>query len=90
MIHGRLLDVEIDPQKPLISTWKEELLDGVVLIESTGQFTDDAEWQENLYLFAGKPIHKKIYKTRLMAVPYFAWGNRTIGGMRVWIPVKKE
>lgn len=90
MIHGRLLDVQIDQQKPLVSSWKDDLLDGVVSIEAAGQFTDDAEWQENLYLLAGTPIHKKIYKTRLTAVPYFAWGNRTIGGMRVWIPVKTD
>ncbi len=90
LIHGRLLDVEIDQQKPLIATWKEDLLDGVVSIEAAGQFTDDVEWQENLYLPTGTPVHRKIYKTRLTAVPYFAWGNRTIGGMRVWIPVKMD
>jgi DUF1680 family protein len=27
--------------------------------------------------------------TRLRAVPYFAWGNRGPGGMRVWIPVDR-
>lgn len=90
LIHGRLLDVEVDPEKPLTSTWNANLLDGIVTIEATGQFLDDPEWQENLYLMAGTAIHKKIYKTRLMAIPYYAWGNRTIGGMRVWIPVKQD
>jgi DUF1680 family protein len=90
LIHGRLLDVEVDPEKPLISAWHENLLEGIVTIEATGQFLDDPEWQDNLYLMTGTPIHKKIYKTRLVAIPYYAWGNRTIGGMRVWIPVKED
>jgi DUF1680 family protein len=61
-----------------------------MVIEAAGQFSEESEWQENLYLPADKVIHKKQYRARLLAVPYFAWGNRTIGGMRVWIPVKKD
>jgi DUF1680 family protein len=90
VIHGRLLDVEVDREKPLVSTWRPDLLDGVMAVEASGQFSDDQEWQENLYLMTGTPIHKKKYKTRLLAVPYFAWGNRTLCGMRVWIPEMRD
>lgn len=89
-MRGRLLDVEVEKDKPLVSKWRPDLLDGVVVVEASGQFSEDQEWQNNLYLFADTPIHIKKYKTRLTAIPYFAWGNRTIGGMRVWIPVKKD
>jgi len=90
VIHGRLLDVDVDREKPLVSTWRPDLLDGVMAVEASGQFSDDQEWQENLYLMTGTPIHKKKYKTRLLAVPYFAWGNRTLCGMRVWIPEMRD
>ena len=30
-----------------------------------------------------KPFAEKV---RLTAVPYFAWGNREEGDMRVWMP----
>jgi len=90
IIHGKLLDVEIDKDKPLTSSWKSDLLNGVMLIEAAGQFNEEPEWQENLYLPADTITHKKQYRARLLAIPYYAWGNRTIGGMRVWIPVKKD
>jgi uncharacterized protein len=90
VIHGRLLDVEVDSEKPLVSTWRPDLLDGVMAVEAAGQFSDDLEWQENLYLFRNAPIHEKKYKARLTAIPYYAWGNRTLCGMRVWIPEKRD
>lgn len=31
---------------------------------------------------------KEAVAVRLTAIPYYAWGNRQVGAMRVWIPVR--
>jgi DUF1680 family protein len=87
-IKGRLLDVEIDKNQPLSSRWENDLLDGVMVVEAKGQFADQEAWQGRLYLPAALPVQAAALPTNLVAIPYYAWGNRTIGGMRVWIPEK--
>jgi uncharacterized protein len=87
-IKGRLLDVEIDKKQPLSTRWDGTLLDGVMVVESAGQFIDSESWREHLYQPATVPVLAIPRPTRLLAIPYYAWGNRVIGGMRVWIPNK--
>jgi len=85
-ITGQLLDVEIDNNQPLSTRWDSDLLDGVMVIEAAGQFIDSESWHGHLYQPAMFPGSINPRSTRLVAVPYYAWGNRKIGGMRVWIP----
>jgi DUF1680 family protein len=87
-IQGRLLDVEIDPNQPLSSRWEDDLLGGVMVIEAQGQFADNATWQGRLYRPALESVPSFITSARLIAIPYYAWGNRKIDSMRVWIPEK--
>jgi len=87
-IKGRLLDVEIDNDQPLSSRWNGELLDGIMVVEATGQFVDNESWNEKLYKPTTSTVVANHRPTHLMAVPYYAWGNRVIAGMRVWIPKK--
>jgi DUF1680 family protein len=87
-IKGRLLDVQIDKNCPLSPRWEGNLLDGVMVIEAQGQFVDHEVWRGRLYqpvTFAGQTTTRPA---RLIAIPYYAWGNRGIGSMRVWIPEK--
>jgi uncharacterized protein len=81
-----LLDIEIDRDKPLESVWKEDFLGGVVTVEAHGQIVDFVGWRGRLYQPALLPVEAVHRPARLIAVPYYTWGNRTIGGMRVWIP----
>jgi len=85
-IKGCLLDVEIDKDQPLSTRWDGALLDGVMVVEAAGQFIDSESWREHLYQPATSPVLEIPRPTRLVAIPYFAWGNRVIGGMRVWVP----
>jgi hypothetical protein len=88
-IKGQLLDVEIDKNQPLSTRWDSDLLGGVMVVEANGQFIDSELWHGHLYQPTASPIlviHS--HQTRLVAIPYYAWGNRGIGGMRVWIPKK--
>ncbi|MBI9050191.1 MAG: glycoside hydrolase family 127 protein [Anaerolineaceae bacterium] len=83
---GRLLDVEINTNQPLSIRWDGNLLDGVMVVEAKGQFIDNTAWQGHLYQPALNTVQANVHPTCLIAVPYYAWGNREIGGMRVWIP----
>jgi hypothetical protein len=84
-----LLDVKIDPSEQLTSHWQSELLGGVTIIEARGYQPSQSDWRENgLYrpLVSGnenRPSHRKV---KLIAIPYYAWGNRGLKSMRVWIP----
>jgi DUF1680 family protein len=87
-IKGRLLDVEIDKNEPLITKWEGDLLNGVMVVEAKGQFIDIEGWRGYLYQRITFPVQETTHPARLIAIPYYAWGNREIGGMRVWIPEK--
>jgi hypothetical protein len=80
-----LLDVRVAPDAPMQARWREDLLDGVVSIEVQGLAAEPGEWDGNLYLpSAERKIAHRV--ATLTAVPYYAWANREIGTMRVWIP----
>jgi DUF1680 family protein len=87
---ARLLDITIDPGQPLRSHWREDLLGGVLVVEAEGYGLDPQAWRGSLYkpLQPMQPQPADVDQTaiRLVAVPYYAWGNRGLGGMRVWIP----
>jgi DUF1680 family protein len=63
-------------------------LDGVVVVEASGQFVDSESWNRKLYQPARATVPGIPHPTRLVAIPYYAWGNRKIGAMRIWIPYK--
>jgi DUF1680 family protein len=80
-----LLDVRINPQAPLQTTWRADLLGGVVTVETEGTAVDVSNWGDDLY----RPISMESLpqqRVQLTAVPYYAWANRGPGTMRVWIP----
>jgi uncharacterized protein len=87
-IKGRLLDIEIDKNQPLLTREEDNLLDGVVIVEAKGQFVKSEEWSGRLYRPATSPVKAITHPVNLFAVPYYTWGNRGIGSMRVWIPEK--
>jgi hypothetical protein len=87
-INGRLLDVQIDKNHLLLPRWENDLLDGVMVIDVAGQFVNNEEWGGRLYQPVTSAVQTISHPAHLVAIPYYAWGNRGIGGMRVWIPEK--
>ena len=84
-----LLDVKIDPSEELTSRWQDNLLGGVMLIEAMGFQPDRSDWLENgLYrpLVLKNENRSSDRKVKLTAIPYYAWGNRGLKSMRVWMP----
>ena len=66
-----------------------DLLGGVVTLEGIGYQPDRSAWQENgLYRTwtLNKENRQSERKVKLTAIPYYAWGNRGLKSMRVWIP----
>ncbi len=89
-IKGRLLDIEIDKDEPLSTRWDGDLLEGVMVVEASGQLIDSGAWRGHLYQPAKSPVQAIHQPIRLVAIPYYAWANRVIGGMRVWIPYRSS
>ena len=84
-----LLDVEIDPSAALTSHWQGDLLGGVMILEGSGSQLDPSDWPDTeLYrpLVVGNKNRPSGRKVKLIAIPYYAWGNRGLKSMRVWIP----
>lgn len=83
-----LLDVELAHDTPLEPLWKDDLLDGVVVIKARGYAVDSASWGDALYrpLSAQKSTDRR--PVSLVAIPYYAWDNRGLTAMRVWIPLR--
>jgi hypothetical protein len=87
-IRSNLLDIQIDPTQPLQSLWRDDLLGGIMTVKASGYLIDIEPWQGVLYQQTGRlsSEHIKRQPIRLVAIPYYAWGNRGIESMRVWIP----
>ncbi|GAA1684892.1 glycoside hydrolase family 127 protein [Fodinicola feengrottensis] len=77
----RLDDVVLDVATK--TQWQPDVLGGVVTVAAAG-------WVRERGDFSGWPYGVRSQlgeRVSLLAVPYFAWGNRELGAMRVWIPV---
>ncbi|MEV7808584.1 beta-L-arabinofuranosidase domain-containing protein [Microbispora sp. NPDC088329] len=82
--HGTVLeDVRLDPGAPVTPDHREDLPDIPVVLTATGLVADAGG---SLYT-AGARRERTGTPLTLTAVPYFLWGNRSEGPMRVWIPV---
>ncbi|GGL21377.1 hypothetical protein Sme01_74710 [Sphaerisporangium melleum] len=78
-----LEDVRLDPAAPITATRWADLPGIPVVLEARGVLADAGE---DLYT-AGAERERAGAPLTLTAVPYFLWGNRTEGPMRVWIPL---
>jgi len=80
-------DLLLAPDATLTATWEPNLLGGVVTLHGIAQVQPPAvEWTQALYACepASRPTATPV---ELIAVPYYAWANRTPGGMAVWLRV---
>jgi len=80
-----LLDVRVAGDTTLEAEWREDLLDGIVVVKADGAVADVAAWGSSLYAPVGQ-FSPSYRQAMLTAVPYYAWANRKPGGMRVFIP----
>ena len=86
MAEVNLLDVAIDPHGPMQTNWRGDLLGGVMAIETPVHRLGSESWADQLYLPLSQAARVEKNQVTLVAIPYFAWGNRGLESMRVWIP----
>ncbi len=80
-----LRDVVLPPEAQLTTAFRKDLLGGVEIIEGEGLVAQPgAGWEDALYRRA-QPKAEALQPIRITAVPYFAWANREVGAMQVWL-----
>ena len=84
---GGLDDLVLDTGGPLTAKERPDLLGGIVTVCATGHRRTIPETGWWPYA-AADPTDSQApgAPLELTAVPYYAWANRTTGGMRVWLP----
>ena len=79
-----VLSLRIDDSREIsVSEYNERLLGGTAALSVQGARVSG---QKSLYSLE-KPEEKAV---NLTAVPYYAWGNRGLGEMRVWMPLSSK
>jgi hypothetical protein len=78
--------VVADPSKPLASEWRPDLLGGVFTVAGKGFKHDVSHWGETLYRRIDDVAEEAGEPIQVTAIPYYAWANREVQPMRVWIP----
>ncbi len=77
----RLWNLSLPIDAGLETRFEPDLLDGVVVIRTEGYRREDDD-AGTLYRNGGRPARHPV---PLTFIPYYAWANRTVGEMRVWL-----
>ena len=87
-------ELYVDPER-IETEWREQQLDGVVVLKGTTQRREiESDWSNSLY----RPLNQATHategaqpgETTFVAIPYFAWHNRESGPMKVWLNYRGE
>ncbi|MEM3967226.1 MAG: glycoside hydrolase family 127 protein [Ignisphaera sp.] len=79
-------DLIIDPSTAnLNEVFREDVLNGVVLVEGEGYVNEDMYHGDKLYYELDVESVPKAKKVKFIAIPYYAWNNRGATQMAVWI-----
>lgn len=80
-----LSDVVIPQNIQFQPHYKKDLLSGITILEGEAEVISKEDWTNQLY----KPLSpQKLQKTTIKMIPYFAWSNRGLADMTVWLPLK--
>jgi len=80
-----VLDCVIDPLADLDVAEHKDLLGGVTIISARGRVLDNSSWDRKLYQRQDNS-DPPSRTTKLVTIPYYAWANRHMAPMCVWIP----
>ena len=79
---ARLEELRVDPRADFQAEFCPYLLGGVVRIEAPGERVSEDGWDGLLYV---DDAEYALDDAELVFVPYYAWGNRGLGEMSVWL-----
>ncbi|WP_379153366.1 glycoside hydrolase family 127 protein [Paenibacillus sp. sgz5001063] len=80
-----LSSIAIDESASFTEHFEDSLLGGAVVVKGQGSRIEQAGWSGGLYSKAKAPMTP----SEITAIPYYLWGNRGSGEMKVWIPESK-
>ncbi|KKI93837.1 hypothetical protein WQ54_01940 [Bacillus sp. SA1-12] len=86
--NGRnLSSIFLPRNQELKAAFKDDFLDGVVVITGKAEKIQEKNWENQLY----RPVEEQAHENsiNIKAIPYFAWCNREPGEMLVWINEKR-
>jgi DUF1680 family protein len=81
-----LADVRIASAGPVADNGPVDALHGVPSVAAAGRLAQPDGWRHLEYRDLREIDGEQSASAQLVAVPYFAWGNRGAGAMRVWLP----
>ncbi len=80
--NGALLNTMALPEDAtLTAEYEQNLLGGVVTLTGEALRVDEGAWDNDLYI-ADLPAARPV---SIKAIPYYAWANRGLASMQVWI-----
>ena len=85
-----VMDVRLSRNVDLQPRFDAQLLGGLVVLEGQAVAVADPDWSAEPY---DSPVLYKEYApaasrpVRLKLIPYYAWANRGVGQMTVWMPL---
>lgn len=81
----RLSDVIVPRDIPWAPRFDPALLGGVTVLEGPAQVAREGHWSHTLY----KPLSRQEPEPiTLRLIPYYAWANRGVSEMSVWLPLR--
>ncbi|WP_285804091.1 beta-L-arabinofuranosidase domain-containing protein [Alkalicoccobacillus plakortidis] len=81
-----LSSLSIDCSQPIEASFESDLLNGIMVLKGKALRTEVADSsKQSLYLTSGE---LKRQETSFKAIPYYAWANRGVGEMVVWMAYK--
>ena len=78
-----ILDVYAPDDMGLSASREDDLLGGVMAIKGVARHITERNGSKALYLEAGNEREENL---EITLIPYYAWNNRGVGEMTVWLP----
>jgi DUF1680 family protein len=80
-------EIVLHPDATFTPSFQRDLLGGVVALQAQGMVQpQERGWNHQLYRRVKPQLETECRKVvSISAIPYYAWGNRAPGQMRVWI-----
>jgi hypothetical protein len=85
-IFDATLSASAGPSWGFTSEFRPDILGGIVLLKHQGKATAKPLSEEPLYRSIESTPRSEEKEVNLTFIPYYAWGNRLLGAMEVWIP----
>ena len=77
----RVKDVRLDLNTEFETNYRDDLLGGITQLNCSGLLYKNNEWQNTLYQ------NLELQPVQLSLIPYYAWSNRGVSEMTVWLPI---